>query len=328
MTPKQRRIPRVEIAPNWTTVAGAIAGVLTAVGERVSPAWVMGVTGHAFRLALTEAEGVLAAAPAAAAAGFATMLPLYGNTGRAFDLIDCATTAPDYPEQRAAALARIRAAIDRDRPVPAYDLHLPEWGIIHGYDDRSRALVVSTLMSGQYGNVLAEERWPAPERPSRLVVLLTGDRTRPEPRQAVTDALAFAVRYAEAGDPNDPTAATHGLAAFARWRSALTESAPLDAAGHARTIVTVETARRDAARFLREATRFVTTPAATALEAAAAAYDAAALACSRLATLFPYPAGGDVTNQGMRLAASAALRTAEAHERAALDHLRTALTAQ
>jgi hypothetical protein len=55
------------------------------------------------------------------------------------------------------------------------------------------------------------------------------------------------------------------------------------------------------------------------LNDAAAAYDRAALAFSRMATLFPYPSGGDVSGAAGRLVAAGALREAEEHERTALS---------
>ncbi len=63
------------------------------------------------------------------------------------------------------------------------------------------------------------------------------------------------------------------------------------------------------------------------IDEAAAAYDAVALAFSRMATLFPYPSGGEVESRGTRMAAAAALREAEAQERVAVTLLRSAVAA-
>ncbi|MGD9893015.1 MAG: hypothetical protein AB7U18_17185, partial [Dehalococcoidia bacterium] len=302
----------------WTTIVGAIYGVLGSLVDPRPTHELMGMTGHAFRLALTEQNGVVAAGSAAAAADFARVLPLYRNTGRAFALIEASPADRGYTKLREKAIKQIRKSISRRRPVVAFDLHLPEFGIVFGYDDRMHTLEVSSLMSSQYGATLAESRWPVPEQEQRLIVLVTGKEQRIERARAERDALRFALDYAAHGDPGDPTRAAHGLTAFARWRAAFEQGREIDPAGNARIIQTVQTARRDAARFLRENVAGTIPAAASDAAVAATAYDRVALAFSRMATLFPYPAGGDVTGAAGRLVALAALREAEEHERAAL----------
>lgn len=319
-----KRLATVDLVPNWTSLVGALEGVLRALGDAPDTARVMGITGSAFRIALTEQNGVLAAAPPAAAADFTRMLPLVRNVGRRIELITSAATDRDFARRRQDALTRIRRSIDRGRPAIAYDLHLPEFGVVYGYDDRAKTLAVRSLISRQYGDLLAEDRWPVPERGERLVVLLVGERERVDPVQAQRAALRFAVDYAERGDPGDPTAATHGLAAFRRWRAAFEQGLALDPAGNALLIQMVQAARRDAARFLRTV---AAGPAvhAVALRDAASAYERVTLALSHMATLFPYPAGGDVGGAGARRLAVQALAEAEAQERAAVGLLAEAL---
>jgi hypothetical protein len=320
------RLPNVTLAPNWTTLVGALEGAFCALGDTVHTHTLMGTTGHAFRITLTEEDGVLAAAPAAPALDLDRAVRLYRNTGRTIDVRTATTAQRDYPKRRARALRDIQRTIKRGRPAIAYDIHLPEYGIIHGFDDRARILYVSSLMSGQYGEALPESRWPVPERTGRMIVLLVGDRGRYDPARARHDALRFALDYAANGDPGDPTGATHGLAAFVRWRAAFERGLPIDPAGNARLIQTVQTARRDAARFLREVAAGEPHRGPALLDAATA-YDRGALALSRMATLFPYPAGGDVTGAGGKIVAVGALAEAEAQERAALAAIRSIYSA-
>ena len=318
-----KRIAGVSLTFSWTSLIGALDGVLRALGAARPFHELMGVTGFAFRLALTEEAGVLAAAPAAAAVGLRSALPLLENAGVGLELMEARPDEPAYGDRRHEALRAMRRSIDRGRPAIAYDLHVPEFGIVGGYDDAAGTLTVSTLMSGQFGATLAERRWPVPERRGPMIVLVPG-RLRPvDPGGAAVTALRFAVAYAEAGDPDDSTGATHGLAAYARWRECFERGEPIDPAGNARAIQTVQAARRDAARFLRESG--FGAPAAGALAKAAEAYERVALAVSRMATLFPYPAGGDPTSPAGRHVALAALRDAEAHEREALEQVRAAL---
>lgn len=320
----QKRLADIPLTVTWTTLIGALHGVLRFLGHQTEPHELMGVTGFAFRLALTEREGVLAAIPAAASLDLPRALPLLENGGRALTLIQASPDAGEFGARRDEALRAIHRSVDRDRPAIAFDLHLPEFGIVHGYDDRARTLLVSSLLSGQFGAALPESRWPVPERGAGLIVLIPGARRVPPANRVHADALRFALDYAAGGDPGDPTGAAHGFAAYARWRRVFEAGEPIDAPGNARTIQAVQAARRDAARFLRGIVALYP-EAASALAAAGSAYDGVALAFSRMATLFPYPAGGDVTGAAGRHVALTALRDAERQERVALDHIREAV---
>jgi hypothetical protein len=316
----QKRLSAVSLPASWTTLIGARAGALTTLDGPRPLHHLMGITGFAFRIDLTVSAGVLAAAPAAAALDIRRALPLLRNAGRKLDLILASRAALDFSRQRERALKAIRKSIDRGRPAIAYDLHLPEFGLIDGYDDRARTLTVASLLSSQYGPTLAESRWPVPERDNPLIVLIPGGRERVDPARAHAAALRFALEHAEHGDLGDPTGAVHGLAAYACWREWFAAGRPVDPPGHARTLQTVLNARRDAARYLRDAA--AGQPDRTErLPQAAAAYDRVALALSRMATLFPYPAGGDPTSAAARIVASGALREAEELEREALQWL-------
>ena len=321
----QKRLANVAIAANWTTLVGALEGALRALGEPQPTHTLMGITGHAFRTTVTEATGVIAAAPAGVAVDFARVLPLYRNSGRTLELVTSARDRRDFPKRRERALKQIRKSIDRGRPAIVYDIHIPEFGLVSGYDDRARTLTVSSLMSAQYGETLPESRWPVPERGEPLAVLLIGDRARVDPTRALREALRFAVEHAEQGEPGDPTGATHGLAALGRWAEAFERGAPIDASGNARLVQTVQTARRDAARFLRETASTLRDPVTSTLNEAAAVYDRVALTLSQMATLFPYPSGGDVEGPGPRLLAGRTLREVERREREAVRLLREAL---
>jgi len=126
----QKRLPNVAFVPTWTTLVGALEGAMRALGEPRPTHELMGDTGHAFRIALTVRDGVLAAAPAAASIDLKRSLPLYRNAGRKLDLISLSADDRNYVKLREKALKQIRKAINRGRPVVAYDIHLPEFGII------------------------------------------------------------------------------------------------------------------------------------------------------------------------------------------------------
>lgn len=328
----QRLLPKVDLPPAWTSFAGALSGVLTALGRSHDLSELMGISGFAFRVDLPERDGVLAAGSGAAAVDFARVLPLVAHSGVTFTLTAAAHAEPSWAARRDEAIAAIRRAIDGGRPAMVYGLQLPEFGIVYGYDDRARTFAVRTVLSEQYGAALPEGRWPVAERADPVIVLLpVASRWTPrllgrrsDGGAALVDALRFAVAFGYDGDPGDASGASHGLAAFRRWREALAGATPVEPSGHAHLIQTVQTARRDAATYLRAAGARAGR-AAVPLADAAAAYERVALALSRLATLFPYPAGGDPGAPGLRRVAVAALAEVERDEEAALEHIQAAL---
>jgi hypothetical protein len=319
---------RILVAPetvsNWTSIAGAIEGILRFLGLDADQSHVMGTTGHAFRLAISDGpSGIASAGPIEVDRRRA--LALYQGLGFDWEWLRVAPDDRDYARRRKDAIARIRRSIDRGRPVAAYGLHLPEFGVVKGYDDRERLFFVSTTLSAQYGAALAWSQWPAPGQSAGLDVLLPGDRRRIDSAATEQAALHFALDYAERGEPSAAAETAQGLAAYDRWLAGFAQPGQLDPFGNARAIQTTQAARRDAARYLRAIAARRREAARAALEDAAAAYEAEALALSRLASLFPYPSGGDVTSAGVLAAGAASLRQALAHERSALAGLEAAL---
>ena len=305
-------------------MVGALHGVLTALGCSYSVAEVSALSGHAFRLAITSsADGEIGAAgPSCFSSG--TALPLYEGLGWRFRAIEAAPDDPDYARRRREALVQIGKATDHGLPAIAFGLHIPDFGIVRAVEGRDgeagASLIVSTTMSPQYGARLPAEQWPAPGRPQPLRVFLPDKRVRVEPATRMTRLLRFAVDYARHGDtgvvPGFP-APTTGIEAYARWAALLEGSEPISPHGQAYCIQGLQEARTDAAAFLRSAA--AARPAAAAeFNRAAAAYRAVVLELSRMATLFPFPNGGDVASPGMRRAGALYVRRAFAAEEEAM----------
>lgn len=320
-------LPAVEIVSNWTSIAGAIEGILRFLGTDGGSSWVMGTTGYAFRLAIRSGAGGIATAEDTLTPETPTTRALHEGLGVRWEWQSAGPDDRDFDRRRKQAIARIRRSIDRGRPAAAYGLHLPEFGLIKGYDDGARRFFVSTTLSSQYGEALPWSQWPAPGQPRRIDVLLPGDRRRMDRSATERTALRFAVAEARRGAPAAESDAANGLAAYDRWLAGYGEPGRLDPYGNARCIQTLQAARRDAARYVRSVAASRQGDVAALLERAAAAYDAEALALSRLASLFPYPAGGDPTSPGALAAGAASLRQALAHERDAIESLEAALPA-
>jgi hypothetical protein len=321
-----RKLLAAETVNNWTSLAGAIAGALRFLGVDVAQSELMGTTGLAFRLAVAAGPSGIGDGQSELAIDRPRALPLFAGLGLSWEWLSVPPAESGDPRRREQVIARVRRSIDRGRPAVAFGLHLPEYGLIKGYDDREQLFFVSSTISPQYGPTLPWAQWPAPGLPAWLDVLLPGERRRVDPAAAERAALRFAVEYAHNGEPALGAEPAQGLAAYNRWLEGYAQPGRLDRFGNARTIQALLAARRDAAAFLRSTAANLRARGAV-VEEAAAAYAAEALALSRLASLFPYPSGGDISGAGTLMAGAAALRQAREHERTAIEALQQALAA-
>jgi hypothetical protein len=115
-----------------TSAAAAIFGAIH-YGENsdFSLVDVMGLTGHAFRINI-DSEEVNVAGPTMFPGGYILRRNLC-NLGFISCLADA--EAPVSPEKVTRTIALIQDSINRGYPAISFDLFVPEFGLIYGYDD-------------------------------------------------------------------------------------------------------------------------------------------------------------------------------------------------
>lgn len=312
-----RILNELPLAPNWTTLAGAVETVLEAVGVPLPRHAVMGLSGFAFTFAFVEGrEGSPAPASIHAFDGYDLEARLL-RTGVRFERF------VGGPEARREALEWVAARAERGVPVIAWALRLREWGIVVRCDRETESFAVADLLTPEVGPTVGWEEWPFAGE--RVDLLAPVECTDPDASTVVREALEDAVRFLEGAVPSVNLAA--GAVALEAWAHALAAGHAIDRRGNAYCLAAVHAARSDAARFCEEIAESFP-PAAAGLAAAAHALRSEASELSRLVTLFPYPTGGPgaLASEGLRRSAAAALRRAADLERAAAAHLRDALS--
>lgn len=320
-----RRLLAAEFQPNWSSLIGAFHGAFEALGDYPDPDCLMGLSGHAFRASFSVEDDSLIAPESWLRVNHEECLPLYRNMGREVELVQARGLDDNFAGLKDKALRRVERSIDRGAPAVAAGLHTAEFGIIRGYNKKTRSLYVSTISQEQTGETMPLATWPpAPER--QLTVFLIGRRAKVRPDEAIREAIAFACDYAETGEQNAADGelpVVHGFKAFDDWAAGLAAGKSINTMAHAYNIQCVLSARRHAAGFLR---RFaVETPVGGPLLAAAKSYAQEVLAWTRLASLFPYPGVGEIEGSAARMEGSRYLLQALVHERVAIEHLREAL---
>jgi hypothetical protein len=299
----RKALPGVEFRFNWTSLAGCLETVLAYEGKPLPRPALMVLSGLAFRLSVRTTGRPLAA----------DALYRYDPAALAGHLRRVGLDADVYfspsTGEHDRGLGFIRRSVDKGHPAVVYGLQLPEFGLVYGYDDREQTLAVKTVLSEMVGELLAWERYPADEAAFQMVVVPLKVQRLPE------NALAAALREAVRGQVDaslEAIGVAQGPAAYVAWAQLLDGGEAIDAQGNAHTIQTLQAARADAAAYLAARPE-------PELRKAASAYQQEVLVLSRLATYFPFPAGGDVTNRGIRRLAAAALREALAHEQSAIE---------
>jgi hypothetical protein len=316
----------VALRPHRVALVGALGGLLAYAGRDLPQAYVMGATGHAFRLTLD-----LVLSPSAPVdLNFHDVFPLWENLGAWFKRTGARPADESFAAVREQVLGRIRDAIDRGRPALVYDLlNLPEYGLVVGYDESRLACL--TLNNPDSPEWMAADTWPpadhAPFTRAEVIELLDVAPSF-DARRAEVTSLRFAVEHFWA-PPSRDMWLQHGLKAYEFWISVLTSPLPLHGVqpglGHSYNLLVLQRARRDAAAYLTElAGKY---PEAPSLQTAASRYgEVAALLEEATTRVLPFP-GTNLADSDTKNALADVLRKAMATERQGVDEIERSMRA-
>jgi hypothetical protein len=317
-------IDGARIAPNWTSAAGALEGVLDFLGAPLPRHGIMGITGHAWHLCLGSRDGIVALPSGPSDLDWEAMAQRYARTGVAFERFG-GLLAPedDWPAVRGAAVEWAIAHLDAGRPLIGWDFHLHEHAVVYGYDREREAFLVDDVLTPEVGPLAHWRDWPSAI--GAIELLAPVGAADADPLDTVIAALGTALDCF-AGRDGPEGGQARGTAALDAWAAAMDGDVQIDRAGNAYTLAVLQAARMDGATFLEDLAAALP-EAATELTLAARAVRDETTALSPLLTLFPFPSGGhgNVANAGLRRAAAMALRRAAQHERAATGAIKTAL---
>lgn len=300
----------------WTSAAQALYNALQYTNKKqLSLTEVMGYTSHAFRINI-HPDDVNIAGPTSFNAGAVQQRALM-NIG--VESEELAFGAPATPEQLERLIAFAQDSIDRGVPVIGWDLFIPEFGLIYGYDDAKKVLLAKDVSKDgeiryeHFGDIRTDIHW---------VLRLTKTFDKPKERM-LYDALAMILEhtfnretypFSEMFD-----AFKYGISGYDAWINAF-EKGTVDPLGNAYNSEVVSCAREFAAHFLHQLkdqwtdnTHLVTSINATISEAAAH-YDEVAKHMVVLRDMFPFPGGGKPNEPELRDRALKCLKQARQYE--------------
>jgi hypothetical protein len=304
------------LAPNWTTVAGGLEGILDYYGLSLPRYAIMGLTGHAWHFHLAEREGVVALPSGPTDIDWDAMLPRYARTGLAWERFS------GDGSNRLEAVAWAQRHLNEGRPLLGWDFHMHDFGLVYGYDAGESSFLVDDPLTPQVGARVEWEGWPS-RAIDRIELFAPTSPAEVDAEGAVVASLADAAN--DLGAPQRPNS---GVAGIERWADALEGDRDVDRAGNAYTLQVLQAARMDGADYLASLVEVLPGAAEHLARAERAARDELQ-SLAPLITLFPFPTGGhgNVANPGLREAAATALRRAAAREREVVEALRLAVHA-
>ncbi len=312
----ENQLENLKWKPMWVTHLGCIKGCLDYLDMDVSDAWLFGATGHAFLINVHEQV-----CPSGPTAWHTEMLFKLGkNLGYEIDGVFSHKGKPDFEESRKKAWEHVKKSIDESIPCYGWELNIPEFYVITGYDD------VGYHFSGPM---------PEPAKiPKPWQELAAGDigviemySVRPgkpaNDATTVKQAFEFALEYARSPKKWIYDKYKAGLEGFDLWIGTL-ETDTADGFGMAYNAAVWCECRHFAVEFLKEAKERLNDFKLDPLfDEAISHYDVVARNLKRVEELFPFHTRKPehIQDEARRNKAIEALKTARAAEEKGLESL-------
>jgi hypothetical protein len=275
-----KKLEHCQWAPRWVSQLGCIKGCLDYLGMEVSDAWLYGGTGHAFVINLHE--GVCPSGPTAWKT--VKLSELGKNLGYRIDGVFGFKHQDDFTGLQERAWAHVRKAIDQGRPCYGWELEIPEFYAIYGYDG------IGYYYSGP-GCDKGKGPKPWQELGNTGIGVLELYSVWPgeaaDDTTTVKEALSFALEHA--ANPEEWIFEHYraGLEGFDNWIGALQAGKASDMGMRYNTGVWAE-CRQYAVGFLKEARRRLSGKADGLFGEALAHYGAVSESLTQVAQIYPW----------------------------------------
>ncbi|MDP6438003.1 MAG: hypothetical protein QGH74_00035 [Candidatus Brocadiia bacterium] len=305
--------------PRWVSHLGCLKGCLDYLGTDMSWAWLYGGTGHAFVINIHEVV-----CPSGPTAWNTEMLRrLAPNLGYRTSSVFGFKGEGDFASKQQEAWDLVRRSLDDNVPCYGWELSVPEYYAIHGYDD-----------AGYYfsGPGCDEGAGPKPWRElgdSEIDVVAIHSVRACEPaddEKAVRDALEAVLKHARSPAEWIFPKYKSGPAGFDLWAEAL-DGGTAHAFGHPYNAAVWDECRSYAPAFLAEAKQRLGGRADSLFDEAIAHYTTVHSRLKAVSELHPFRMDVDEKEQLHSPEAAALVREAGAAERKGLESLQKLLDA-
>ena len=300
--------------PRWVSHLGCVKGCLDYLGMDVSDGWLYGATGHAFIINVHDVV-----CPSGPTAWNTEMLRKLGrNVGYESRGLSAERGDADFEQKRKLIWENTKLALDNGLPTYGWELAIPEYYVIYGYDDVGYYYSGPGCCDGA-GPKPWEELGASDIGVLEMYSILKGEAA--DDRTTVKEALAFALAFAESPGKWVWPKYKAGLAGFDKWAKAL-EDGTAHGLGAPYNAAVWHECREFAVEFLKEAKERLGGPVGP-FDEAIGQYEVVAEDLKKVAELFPFVEReeGHVKDKERCAQAAAALRAAREAEAAGLAAL-------
>jgi hypothetical protein len=310
--PALKKLHGLQFGHRWISHLGAIKGCLDYLGSGPSTGWLFGGTGHAFLLSVHRE--VCPSGPTVW--DWSTLWRLARNLGVRVEGISVSKhQEPGFRECQQQAWDLVRDAINRGVPCYGWELAIPEFACIHGYDE-----------TGYYfsGPGAGDDAGPKPwaevgDTGIGVLSLHTVELSDPTPvEQAVGEALDFALTASTAGEWK--RGYSLGLPGYDAWAASV-EQGTAGRFGQGYNAACWAECRGEAVSFLRQAKQRLAGRADAAFDEAMLHYAAVHSGLKALEALAPFHVPEGEGERFQSAEAAALLRGAKASEERGLEAL-------
>jgi hypothetical protein len=276
-----KRLSNLAWTPAWTSVVGCIHGALNYLDIKPSLGWLFGGTGHGFIINMSQ-DGSCPSGPTAWKTS--KFYELGRNLGFRIEGLFAEKHQPDWKDNQQKGWDIARTSLDQDLPVLGWELAVPEWYVVNGYDE-----------VGYYYDGPGAERGPSPKpwdelgnsEIGLLEILSVKPTESSQDQILVKEALDFSIAFNNGSTEWVLSDYLAGQDAYQAWIDAV-RSGKAILMGHAYNAAVWEECRRNAVIFLREAKKRLPGVVDNAFESAIRSYSEVAKQLKDVTELYPF----------------------------------------
>jgi len=275
-----KKISNLGWRPRWVTHLGCVKGCLEYLNIDVSDAWLFGATGHAFIINIHETV-----CPSGPTAWHTEMLFRLGrNIGYCIDGVVSHKSADDFYEKQKLAWEKTKEAIDEGLPCYGWELDLPEYYVIYGYDDEGYYFSGSGCDSGK-GPKPWKELGDSEIGVLELYTVKPGQAA--DDVKTVKEAFKFVLEHSKSPAKWIFPKYKAGLAGFDNWINAI-ETGKADGFGVAYNAAVWGECRNFAVEFLKEAKKRLNGKLNSLFDKSIEHYESVAQNLKNVSEIFPF----------------------------------------
>ena len=313
------KIENLRWKPMWVSHLGCIKGCLEYLDLDVSDAWLFGATGHAFIINIHDVV-----CPSGPTAWNTEMLFKLGkNIGYIIEGVFSRKSDINFAEKQKLAWQKTKEAIDEGLPCYGWELDIPEFYVVYGYDNKGYYFSGPGCDSG---------KGPKPWKELGDTKIGVLEMYSVKPWQAVDDiriikeAFGFVLEHSKSPEKWIFPKYKAGLAGFDNWTHAL-ETGIADGFGMAYNAAVWSECRIFAVKFLKEAKEHTGGKLSSLFDEAAEHYEVVAQNLKNISEIFPFPPkGGEIKDTARCTTALGHLMSAKKAEQSGLRALEKMLS--